>query len=199
MKRQVEQRTTLSRTARVVLQRIADDVQASFSLSPENARFRGDTQPTSVFPHSSFSFLSFASTHLTDSGREGGWSEISYALVPDPSDAELWQLVRWAHFDPSEPQTQDSETDNSEAIPLLTGVQGFRVRFFDGRTWREEWNQEKTPGRLPQAIEIELVVAVAERRERTYGAAREVATFSTLVDVPLASTAVRRTAPRRES
>ena len=177
-----EERSTLSRTARVVLLRIGEDLQASFPFAPENARFIGKTHRTSTFPQASLSFMSFANAQLTNVGREGDWSEIVYDLVPDPFAPTLWQLVRRVHLN-SEPARFEPD---EEILPLLSRVQGLRFRFFDGRTWSEEWGQDQTRGRVPQAVEVEIILAMAEKPGVKSNEQLEDVTFSTLVDLPLA-------------
>ena len=181
-KRIAEERSTLSRTARVVLLRMGEDLQASFPFAPENARFIGETRRTSAFPQASLSFMSFANAQLTNVGREGDWSEIAYDLVPDPLAPTLWQLVRRVHLN-SEPTRYEPE---EEVLPLLSRVQGLRFRFFDGRTWSEEWGQDRTRGRVPQAVEVEIMLAIAEKPGVRGNEQLEGIAFSTLVDLPLA-------------
>lgn len=181
-KRIAEERTTLSRTARIVLLRIGEDLQASFPFSAENARFVGETRRTSTFPQASISFMSFANTPLTDVGREGDWSEIAYDLVPDPLAPSSWQLIRRVRLGAESIQSAAED----ESLPLLSRVQGLRFRFFDGRGWSNEWGREQTRGRIPQAVEVELMLAASENSRRQRALQSETVTFSTLVDLPLA-------------
>ena len=67
---------------------------------------------------------------------------------------------------------------NKEEYPLLSHVRGLRFRFFDGRVWREEWGQDDTRNKLPRAVEATLYVQDSRA---------EVAEFSTLIDLPLAT------------
>jgi len=177
-----EERTALSRTARVVLLRIGEDLQASFPFTAENARFVGTTRRTSTFPQASITFLSFMNAQLTNVGREGDWSEIAYDLVPDPLAPSLWQLVRRVRLSSESAQS----VSEGEVFPLLSRVQGLRLRFFDGRGWVEEWGQDRTRGRIPQAVEVDLMLAENENRRRQRILQSETVTFSTLVDLPLA-------------
>jgi hypothetical protein len=181
-KRAAEERTALSRAARVVLLRIGEDLQASFPFAAENARFVGETRRTSAYPQASLSFMSFANAQLTDIGREGDWSEITYDLVPDPLAPTLWQLVRRVRLGTDSARSAAEE----ETLPLLRQVQGLRFRFFDGRGWSDEWGQDQTRGRIPQAVEVELVLAAGEHRRERRTSRGEDVTFSTLVDLPLA-------------
>ncbi len=181
-----EERVTLSRTARVVLLRMGEDLQASFPFAPENARFAGSTHRTALFPQASLSFMSFANAQLTDTGREGDWSEIAYDLIPDPLSPTLWQLVRRVRLSSDAARGSFGEDREAQVLPLLSRVQGLRVRFFDGRTWVEEWGQDRTRGRIPQAVEVELALASVEKPRDRRNESSESTTFSTLVDLPLA-------------
>jgi len=185
-KRIAEERSTLSRTARVLLLRMGEDLQASFPFASENARFVGKTRRTSTFPQASVSFMSFANAQLTNVGREGDWSEIAYDLIPDPLAPTLWQLVRRVRLTSESTRGSRQDEQEAEVLPLLSRVQGLRFRFFDGRTWVEEWGQDRTRGRIPQAVEVELALASAEKPRDRRTESSEGTTFSTLVDLPLA-------------
>jgi|GEM_PF-468085 len=185
-KRTAEDRAALSRTARIVLLRMGEDIQASFPFAPADARFVGATRRTSTFPRASLSFTSFATAQLTDVGREGDWSEIAYDLVPDPLAPTLWQLVRRVRLGSESDRNARRDNDEAEVLPLLSRVQGLRFRFFDGREWLEEWGQDRTKARVPQAVEVELVLAPAGAPEKKSNKQFENITFSTLVDLPLA-------------
>ncbi len=167
-KQRAEERAALSRTARIVLLRMGEDLQASFPFAPDDARFVGISRRTATFPQSSLSFMSFANAQLTDAGREGDWSEIVYDLVPDPLTPTLWQLVRRVRLNTETAGNARQNDREAEVLPLLSRVQGLRCRFFDGRVWLDEWGQDRTKARIPQAIEVELALAPAEtsRRQR---------------------------------
>lgn len=187
-KRIAEDRSALSRTARIVLLRMGEDIQASFPFTPEDARFVGATRRTSTFPQASLSFTSFANAQLTDVGREGDWSEIAYDLVPDPLAPTLWQLVRHVRLSSTSVRNARRDDEEAEVLPLLSRVQGLRFRFFDGRGWLEEWGQDRTKTRVPQAVEVEIALAETSGRQRNEPFVS--VTFSTLVDLPLAQPVV---------
>jgi len=185
-KRIAEDRAALSRTARVVLLRMGEDIQASFPFAPGDARFVGTTRRTSTFPQGSLSFTSFVNAQLTDVGREGDWSEIVYDLVPDPSAPTLWQLVRRVYFGSDSVRDVQRGEQEAQVSPLLSRVKGLRFRFFDGHTWSENWGGDRTKARVPQAVEVELTLALAETSGRQHTEPFASAVFSTLVDLPLA-------------
>ncbi len=189
-KQRAEEQSAQSRAARIVLLRIGDDLQASFPFAPDNFRFVGKTSRGQQFPDAFLSFVSLSGLSLTSGSHAGDWYEIEYELVPDPRSAPAQQLVRRTRFDPTTPDSTAGRASEGETLPLLTGVQGLRFRFFDGRAWHEEWGKEQTQTKLPRAVEVELYLA----RKKT-GAPHqeeETVTFSTLVDLPLAGTGASR-------
>jgi hypothetical protein len=165
---------------------MGEDIQASFPFAPEDARFVGTTRRTSTFPQGSLSFMSFVNAQLTDVGREGDWSEIVYDLVPDPSAPTLWQLMRRVYFGSEAARDVRQGEQDAQVVPLLSRVQGLRFRFFDGHTWSEDWGRDRTKARIPQAVEVELALALAETSGRQHTEPFASAVFSTLVDLPLA-------------
>jgi len=185
-KRIAEDRSTLSRSARIVLLRIGEDLQGSFPFAPDDARFVGTTRRTSTFPQASLSFMSFANAQVTSVGREGDWSEIAYDLIPDPMAPMLWQLVRRVRLSADSSGSIRRDEQDGEVLPLLSRVQGLRVRFFDGRVWSDDWGKDRTKGRVPQAVEVELRLALAEKRGKRDMTPNDGVTFSTVVDLPLA-------------
>jgi hypothetical protein len=191
-----EAQSTQSRAARIVLLRIGDDLQASFPFAPDNFRFVGKTSRGQQFPDAFLSFVSLSGLPPTSGSHPGDWYEIEYELVPDPLSGSARRLVRRSRFAPTTPDstasraTTASRASEGETLPLLTGVQGLRFRFFDGHAWHEEWGKEQTQTKLPRAVEVELYLA----RKKT-GAPHqeeETVTFSTLVDLPLAGTGASR-------
>ncbi|MSQ47839.1 MAG: prepilin-type N-terminal cleavage/methylation domain-containing protein [Deltaproteobacteria bacterium] len=184
--RRAEEHSAQSRAARIVLLRIGDDLQASFSFAPGHPRFVGNTSRGQQFPDAFLSFVSLSGLPLTSGSHAGDGYEIEYALVPDPRIASARQLVRRARFAPTTVDSSTNRASEGETLPLLTGVWGWRLRFFDGRVWHDEWGTEHTSTKLPRAVEVELYLV----RKSTDARHEEEDTvrFSTLVDLPLAET-----------
>ena len=175
-KRIAEERLNRSRAARVVLLRLGEELQSSLALSPSNAGFVGYTRYDGLLPEARLSFVAALPTPLT--ARAAAPSEIHYWLSPDPNQARLFSLVRWGNpaipidaadrLPSSESSLESSPylrpfavspTAARDAFVLLHKVRGFRLRFFDGRQWREEWGQNEndgTQGRIPRAVEMLL-------------------------------------------
>jgi prepilin-type N-terminal cleavage/methylation domain-containing protein len=182
-----EAQSAQSRAARIVLLRIGDDLQASLPVASGHSRFVGRTSRGQQFPDAFLSFVSLSGLSLTSDSPTGDGYEIEYELVPDPRVASARQLVRRARFAPTTSGSTTGRANEGETLPLLTGVQGLRFRFFDGRVWHDEWGKEQTSTKLPRAVEVELYLV----RKKTGARHQEedTVTFSTLVDLPLAGTA----------
>jgi hypothetical protein len=191
-----EAQSTQSRAARIALLRIGDDLQASFPFAPDNFRFVGKTSRGQQFPDAFLSFVSLSGLPPTSGSHPGDWYEIEYELVPDPLSVSARRLVRRSRFAPTTPDstasraTTASRASEGETLPLLTGVQGLRLRFFDGHAWHEEWGKEQTQTKLPRAVEVELYLA--RKKTGVPHQEEETVTFSTLVDLPLAGTGASR-------
>jgi prepilin-type N-terminal cleavage/methylation domain-containing protein len=182
-----EARSAQSRAARIVLLRIGDDLQASFPFAPARSRFVGKTSRSQQFPEAFLSFVSLSGLPLTSGSHEGDWYEIKYQLVPDPRSSSARQLIRRTRFAPPIAGLTAARADAGETLPLLTGVRGWQLSFFDGRVWHDEWGKEQTQARLPRAVKIELYLE--RRKKEATRQEEETVTFSTLVDLPLAGTA----------
>ena len=190
-KQRAEAQSVQSRAARIVLLRIGDDLQASFPFAPDNFRFVGKTSRGQQFPDAFLSFVSLSGFSLTSGSHAGDWYEIEYELVTDPLSVSARQLVRRSRFAPTTPDATAGRPSEGETLPLLTGVQGLRLRFFDGHAWHEEWGKEQTQTKLPRAVEVELYLARKKTGARHQE--EETVTFSTLVDLPLAGTGGKKT------
>jgi general secretion pathway protein J len=174
--RLAEERAERSRSARIVLLRLGEDLQASLPFTRGSSRFSGETRQGNTFPEGTLSFVSLAHTPVSSAGHESDVNEIGYALFPNPEAPGSYQLVRRVNLDPGVADPAADRALSREGYPLLSRVRGLRLRFFDGRVWREEWGQDDTRAKLPQAVEATLYVQDSQE---------QVAEFSTVIDLPL--------------
>lgn len=171
-KRLAEERAGQARTVRIALLRIGEDLQSAMPPTSAALRFLGEPRLTQEFPEDTLSFVTLTRAALTTHTPEGDLSEIVYAVEPDPSDITQKQLVRRVRFTLS-PQHTTADT----TAPLLFQVRGLRFRFFNGRSWQEEWRQQQPSSQLPQAVEITVYVADSQGK---------ISPFSTMIPLPLA-------------
>ena len=104
---------------------------------------------------------------------------VHYFVIPDPTDPRRRALLREIAFSLSG-QSFDPNTPNpANTALILDGVNSLEFRFFDGRSWVEEWDSSdvRNYAPLPQAVDISL---------GKWGEGGEVETFRIAVDIPMA-------------
>ena len=85
----------------------------------------------------------------------GEWQRVRYVFTPLPVGNTL--ALQRAVAAPHGQQTEHFMT-------LRDQVQAFQLRYFDGQTWSDEWQQAE----LPRALEITIVLQGAGPQSRTY-------------------------------
>jgi len=85
----------------------------------------------------------------------GAWQRVRYVFTPLPTGQTL-ALQRAAAA------TGGEHTERF--VPLDDQVQAFQLRYFDGQTWSDAWQQAE----LPRALEITMVVQSGGPRPRAY-------------------------------
>jgi prepilin-type N-terminal cleavage/methylation domain-containing protein len=68
----------------------------------------------------------------------------------------------------------DHERDSPLWQPVLSGVTGIDLEFYDGQRWQPSWNARET-ARLPQAVRITLTLADESGRTHRYETATPIA------------------------
>ena len=183
-----EQQVARSRAARIVLLRLGDELRASPPSAVDSfVPLVGEVQRRGRFPDTTLTFTSALPSLHSIPGVDGGLSTVHYRLVPEESDSSLYRLIRQVSHNTVE--KHESLTQSAAlAYPLISGVRGFRTRFFDGRRWQDEWGQGPERTQLPRAVEIRLYLDTSERRLPQTAepeSDRAVQQFSTLVELPL--------------
>jgi len=106
-------------------------------------------------------FLKFTTTTATDDQDlpAGDIQEVEYYVTADPNarDAKAGMLVRTVQRDLL---TEVRGTPTEE--PLLMGVQGLEIAFFDGTDWQESWEYDATNNpEIPAAVRVRIQPSVA--------------------------------------
>ncbi|MCR9383156.1 type II secretion system minor pseudopilin GspJ [Vibrio alginolyticus] len=171
----------------VAAYQVVSQVQRSNALSQERTQRLNEIQRAMVMMDNDFrqmamrqtrtngeepsSRLIFWSDYLLDSDTKGlmfarlGWhnpqqqfprgevTKVGYRLKE-----ETLQRVWW-HY-PDTPVGQQGTV-----TPLLTQVESFDMRFYDGKQWKKEWAEEKA---LPKAVSVVLTLKDYGEIARTY-------------------------------
>jgi general secretion pathway protein J len=139
--------------ARVLFGRLSREIRSAYFIgNRQDTLFRGGLDDNRHF------FLDLTTTITSPTlPLAAGISRVRYEMRNDPDIAPtLLLLVRqeWALLPGGEAGKMESR--------LTSGVHAFRLRFFDGNAWQEEWDT-KISGRLPQMIELYVEIEVAEK------------------------------------
>ncbi|MCR9886249.1 type II secretion system minor pseudopilin GspJ [Vibrio alginolyticus] len=171
----------------VAAYQVVSQVQRSNALSQERTQRLNEIQRAMVMMDNDFrqmamrqtrtngeepaSRLIFWSDYLLDSDTKGlmfarlGWhnpqqqfprgevTKVGYRLKE-----ETLQRVWWRY--PDTPVGQQGTV-----TPLLTQVESFDMRFYDGKQWKKEWAEEKA---LPKAVSVVLTLKDYGEIVRTY-------------------------------
>lgn len=171
----------------VAAYQVVSQVQRSNLLSQERTARMNELQRTMVMMDNDFRQMAlrrmrtegeepagkliFWSDYLLDSDAKGlmfarvGWhnpqqqfprgevTKVGYRLKD-----ETLQRVWWRY--PDTPAGQEAIV-----MPLLTQVESFGLRFYDGKQWQNEWDSSDT---LPKAVSVELTLKDYGKITRTY-------------------------------
>lgn len=108
-------------------------------------------------------FLKISTTATTpQGGKVGGVAVVEYELRQDPENPDRKVLMR-REYSPLDPTGA-----NEPEYRLAAGIDGMKLRFFDGSNWVDQW---KTG--LPEIVEVTLTVRI-EGREIPFVTAFEV-------------------------
>ncbi len=175
----VERSRELNETARLVLERIQDDLESAaiFPDDPNMVMVGEDGTGASGRPTDRLVFATLNHLALDPNAPESDLAEIEYRIRPDP-ETRMPLLVR------REKAYLDEDHDQGGVLTVLSNkVLALNFRYFDGtETLKERWDaraqgdqlaheqgqalsDDVNTGILPQAVETTLVLADAEGRE----------------------------------
>jgi type II secretion system protein J len=136
----------------------------------QNALVSGGTlaaslQGSAAAQGSSFpGYLKFTTTTAPDSEElpAPDVQQVEYYIITDPGvvDSKAGLLVRAVDRKLLAPVR---ETPAEE--PLLEGVAGLEVSFYDGQSWKDSWEVTETEKTLPQAVRVRIKTAAPSADE----------------------------------
>ncbi|NIQ38326.1 MAG: prepilin-type N-terminal cleavage/methylation domain-containing protein [Proteobacteria bacterium] len=161
--RQIAPERDLFHTARVILDRMADEIQSAY-YRPGLAYtgFVGENDEKDDAPWDTLTFSTMANFYWiksTEGIRQSDFLKISYSLVEEEEEEKERRLIRRQDpaFGPFEEYSEGIDSEDRGFNRLTDDVWGIDFRYFTGEEWVEDWNsgeQEK----LPRAVEIELIL-----------------------------------------
>jgi prepilin-type N-terminal cleavage/methylation domain-containing protein len=148
-------------TLHSAMTRIYDDLRHAYLPTKADAIF-GNVSRRQVKPMLSqragaliFSSHSYQSL-LRDSG-ESNMAMIKYTIRKSPDSTQFNQLIRTVDTD----FVDSIESDRvGNSLVLVPDLKSFKVTFWDGQDFREDWNTEQSDsqGTLPKMAKIELAI-----------------------------------------
>lgn len=163
-KKKLEQEAVGYQEARVLFDRMSREIRSLyFPKGAKDAVFRGGKDDKGNF------YLELTTTVISPTlPRSSGIAQVRYDLQDDPDHPSgLPVLVR------HEQVLLPGGDGKGMEYRLSSGVSAFRVRFFDGSNWQEQWDATSQGG-LPQIVEIYLEIEIGGKR----------LPFMTAVEVP---------------
>jgi type II secretory pathway component PulJ len=163
--RLVERRSDAAQSGRVAMAMIAADLRSAVQLSKEH-EFIGMRRALEDIDADN---LDFATRNFVPTRpEEGDWCETSYFVQKDAKTGEYLLLRR---RDPT-PDPEPLSGGNAEEI--ARGVKGFRLEYYDGWEWFDEWGDpegkeqfsalpEPNASGMPEAVRITLTLATGEK------------------------------------
>jgi len=161
--RQVSPEKDPFHTARVILDRMADEIQSAYYKPDlQYTGFVGENDEKEEAPWDAVTFSAMANFYWierVEGIRQSDFLKISYHLVENEDEPEERRLIRRQDpaFGPFEEEFEMVGSPERGVHQLTDRVWGIDVRYFDGSDWVEEWNAGERE-RLPQAVQIKLIL-----------------------------------------
>lgn len=163
--RLVEARSDAAQNGRVALSMIAADLRSAVQLSKDD-EFVGLRRSLDQMDADNVDFAT--RNFVPTRPEEGDWCETSYFVQKDPKTDEY---VLFRRRDPT-PDPEPLNGGDSEEI--ARGVKGFRLEYYDGWDWYDEWGDpqgkerfsvlpEPNASGMPEAVRITLTLATGEK------------------------------------
>jgi general secretion pathway protein J len=197
----IEVRSDLAQNARVALALISADLRAATPLSSDFEFLGMERQIDDVEADN----IDFATHNYTPAAaHQADFCEVSY-YVSKNQESQEYSL--WRRRDPS-PDPEPLEGGARDEI--IQGVRGFKLEFYDGFEWFDEWGDPQGKRRdqnallsasnlsgMPEAVRITLLLApkAARKTEEPDKTAEPPQAFQTIVRLnltPIASTLTTR-------
>ena len=166
----------INSTARVIFLKLMDDINSAY-LTGKDVIFVGDSKRDKEMPLDSLSLTSLSNLRMVRDAKETDLQEIGYYLK---EDYDYQRQEKKTSLFRREKKTIGIEPvlEGGSAYELTDEIAGIRFSYFDGASWKDKWDSRiTTPPKLPQAVEVEIILFDADKRKRI---------FKTIIDVPMA-------------
>lgn len=174
-------------TMSVAAYQVVNQVQRSDSVSLKQTEQLNQLQRAMVFLNNDFRQI--AARDFRTNGSDPSSQYIEYQDYLLDSDGKGVMFTHYGFFNPLQQFPRGEVTkvgyrvkdkvlqrvwwrypdtpagDKGEVTPLLSGVEAFSLRFYNGSEWVEEWDEAN---KLPKAIEVDLTLEDYGKIKRIY-------------------------------
>lgn len=163
----------INSTARVIFLKLMDDINSAY-LTGKDVIFVGDSKRDKDLPQDSLSLTSLSNLRMVRDAKETDLYETGYYLK---EDYDYQRQEKKTSLFRREKKTIGIEPvlEGGEAYELTDEIAGIRFSYFDGTSWKDNWDSRITKA-LPKGVEVEIILFDADKRKRI---------FKTIIDVPM--------------
>lgn len=163
----------INSTARVIFLKLMDDINSAY-LTGKDVVFVGDSKRDKDLPQDSLSLTSLSNLRMVRDAKETDLYEIGYYLK---EDYDYQRQEKKTSLFRREKKTIGIEPvlEGGEAYELTDEIAGIRFSYFDGASWKDNWDSRITKA-LPKGVEVEIILFDADKKKRI---------FKTIIDVPM--------------
>jgi len=162
--RQVNPERDPYHTARVILDRMTDEIQSAyFRPGLSHTGFVGLNDDKEDAPWDSLTFSAMANFYWIRSVEgihESDFLKISYFLSEDQEERRLMR-AQDPTFGTFEADPERFGSRDRGTYELADSVWGIDFRYFDGEDWTDEWNAGERQ-KLPRSVEVKLILDTGE-------------------------------------
>ncbi len=156
----VEEVTASSEIGPALLTQIRADLEGAF-LPKDGEFFVASSRPNGGFSRDRIDFVSsviaYGPENELEEPRFHTINEVGYQVLESKTEVGVGILYRREdYFIDAEP------LKGGHLVELFDRVRSFRLQFYDGEQWRNDWNSKTQKG-LPKAVKVELRILVTDR------------------------------------
>lgn len=163
----------INSTARVIFLKLMDDINSAY-LTGKDVVFIGDSKRDKDLPQDSISLTSLSNLRMVKDAKETDLHEIGYYLK---EEYDYQKQEKRLSFFRREKKTIGIEPvlEGGEAYELADEIAGIRFSYFDGASWKDNWDSRITKA-LPKGVEVEIILFDADKKKKI---------FKTIIDAPM--------------
>lgn len=141
------------------LNRITKDLSGAYLPDQKNANslnlINRPVSPSFYLKNENLIFFTMSFVSYLNGSNQSNQAFIRYSIVPNPNDSKIKQLIRVTDTDFNE---NIEKEDVGFSQVLIEDLDSFRVEFWDGNSYRSQWNSQSsdTQYKLPKLVKVHV-------------------------------------------